>query len=263
MERNYDVSAHNSNNNNEYVYEDPSHLSTEDEFLTEEDEQALQEAFVFIPTAKNVWTNTNDVAPIASIIKVKRINKIQVDRPLVCPLDTGSTGTMIQTRALPPSVVPTISTEKRITTIANGSFDTSKSVELRNIQLPEFVYGCVVGGVETRLFHSPECRYDVIFGRDFLRSAQMKFCFHAKTVDWLGIMLDIKPVNHYMIDDVIDIELQPLGFYKENIVEMCCMINEELEDSEMFQSTEVLDRAYSSVTASVVVSQQTHLTEEE
>ena len=67
-----------------------------------------------------------------------------------------------------------------------------------------------------------------------------------------------------MIDDVIDIGLQPRDFYKEDIMEMCYLtINEELEDSEMFQSTEVLDRAYTSVTAKEVASQQTHLTTEE
>ena len=88
------MSEHNSNNN-EYIYGDPSHLSKEDEFFTEEDEQVLQEAFVFIPTAKAVRSKTSDIAPIA-MVKVKTINKIQVDRPLVCLLNTGSTGTMIQ-----------------------------------------------------------------------------------------------------------------------------------------------------------------------
>ena len=107
MECNYDASVHNSNNN-EYIYGDPSHLSMEDEFLTEEDEQMLQEAFVFIPIAKAVSSKTSDMAPIA-MVKVKTINKIQVTSPLICLLDTGSTGTMIQSRALPPGVVPTIS----------------------------------------------------------------------------------------------------------------------------------------------------------
>ena len=46
MECNYDhVSAHNSNNNNEYIYADPSQVSAEDDFLNEEDDQALDESF--------------------------------------------------------------------------------------------------------------------------------------------------------------------------------------------------------------------------
>ena len=141
------------------------------EFLTEEDEQDLQEVFMFVPTAKAVRSKTRDVALI-TMVKVKTTNKIHVARPLVCLLNTDSKGTMMQTRDLSPGVVPTISPEKRITTTANGSFDTSKSVELRNIQLPKFVNGrVVVGCVEARLFHSPECRYDIIFGGDFLTSA--------------------------------------------------------------------------------------------
>ena len=108
MKYNYNVSPHNSNNNNKYIYGNPLHLSKEDELCTEEDEQVLCESFVFIPIAKAVWSKTSDVAPIA-MVKVKTINKIRVDRPLVCLLDTGSTGTMIQARALPPGVVPNIS----------------------------------------------------------------------------------------------------------------------------------------------------------
>ena len=75
----------------------------------------------------------------------------------------------------------------------------------RNIQLLEFVNDRVVGRVEARLFHSPECRYDIIFGRDFLWSANMKFCFHTNTINWLGVTLDMKPVDCYMISNVIDI----------------------------------------------------------
>ena len=62
-----------------------------DAMLTEEDEQALHEAFVFIPTVKTVRFKTSDVAPIA-MVKVKTINKIQVAMPLVCLLDSSSTG---------------------------------------------------------------------------------------------------------------------------------------------------------------------------
>ena len=76
MEYNYDVSTHNSsNNNNAYIYGDPSHLSMEDEHLTKRDEHALQEVFVFIPTSRTVRFKPSDVAPIV-MVKVKTINKI-------------------------------------------------------------------------------------------------------------------------------------------------------------------------------------------
>ena len=58
----------------------------------------------------------------------------------------------------------------------------------------------------------------------------MKLCFHTNTVYWLGVKLDMKPVDPYTIDDGSDIGVQPRGFYKENIIEMCCLINEEVQD---------------------------------
>ena len=139
-----------------------------------------------------------------------------VDMPLVCLLDTCSMGTTIQTRALSPCIVENISSDKRIATTETSPSDTSRSMELQNIQLPEFVNIRVVG-VEARLFHSPECRDGIIFGRDFLQASKMKFCFYTNTVNWLGVTLDTKQVDHYMIDDAIVIGLQPRGSYKENI----------------------------------------------
>ena len=106
-------------------------------------------------------------------------------------------------------------------------------MELHNIQLPEFVNGKVVGGVEARRFNSPECRYNITFGRGFLRSAQTKFFFHTNTEDWLGVKLNMKLVDHYMNDDAVDIGQHPRSFYKENIMEMCYLINEEVEYTEM------------------------------
>ena len=139
----------------------------------------------------------------------------------------------------------------------------TRSVEFWNIQLPEFVNGKVGGGREARFCHSPECRNNITFRRDFLQASQMKFCFHTNTVKWLGVKLDIKSVDRYMIDDAIDNGLKLRRFYNKNIKKMHCSINkEELEDSE-FQLTQVLDRTYSSVTAKEVRSQQTRLNKEE
>ena len=83
--------------------------------------------------------------------------------------------------------------------------------------------------------------------------------FRRNTINWLGVTLDMKPVDHYMIDDVNNIGLQPRGFYKVIIKQMCYSIDEELEDSELFQSVEVFDRAYNSVIPKDMASQQTHL----
>ena len=84
---------------------------------------------------------------------------------------------------LSPGAQQKISKEKKITTTINGTFDTLLSVNLSDISLPEFVNGRTVDGVEARLFDSHTCRYDIIFGRDFLQKTNMKFCFKRNIVE--------------------------------------------------------------------------------
>ena len=73
MQCNHEVSIYNSNSNkDDYIYGDPSHLSTEDELLMEEENQAFQEIFVFIQTSKTDWFKTSNVDSI-TMIKVKPI----------------------------------------------------------------------------------------------------------------------------------------------------------------------------------------------
>ena len=118
-----------------------------------------------------------DVAPIC-IVKVRIISGVLLDKPLLCFLDTGSTNTMIQRKALSRGCNPMQSKRAVITTTANGRFDTSHSVCLKSITLLEFSNGRVVDGVkEARVFDSPHFRYNIIFGRDFLCSTKMRFCF--------------------------------------------------------------------------------------
>ena len=54
----------------------------------------------------------------------------------------------------------------------------------------------------------------------------------------------MKPVDHYMTNDVIVIVigLQLRVLYKENILEMCYAIIKDLDEFEMFESTKVLYR---------------------
>ena len=65
-----------------------------------------------------------------------------------------------------------ISKEKKITTTINVTFDTSLSVNLSDISLPEFVNGPTVDGVDARLFDNHTCRSDILFERDFFAKKQ-------------------------------------------------------------------------------------------
>lgn len=84
--------------------------------------------------------------------------------------------TMVQWEVLPAGCVPMKSNMKLVTITANGTFNTLMSISLRDIAIPEFVNRRIVDGVPgVRMFNKPLCRYDIIFGRDFLRAAGMKF----------------------------------------------------------------------------------------
>ena len=101
-------------------------------------------------------TSTNqrkpDLSP-AILMKIKKIQGRSLGRPLIALCDSGSTGTMINSDALPFGTVPNQAIHKQLTTTACGSFDSSMSVLLEDIQLPEFVNGRHIRGVQASLFH--------------------------------------------------------------------------------------------------------------
>ena len=147
------------NKNDEYAFDEGYALTDDDHYDIEE----LNESFYF-PAPKTVCKKSNDVAPIC-IVKVRTIGGVLMDKPLLCLLDTGSTTTMIQRRALPKGCNPMQYKRAVITMTANGRFDTSHSVCLKSIILLEFVNGREVDDVkEARLFDSPHCWYNIIFG---------------------------------------------------------------------------------------------------
>ena len=84
------------------------------------------------PTPKKVYVHNPDLAPITLLVCDMIQNKA-VERPLVILLDGGSSGSLINKRAIPQGAVPSKSTKSHITTTASGSFDTSLTVSLKNI----------------------------------------------------------------------------------------------------------------------------------
>ena len=98
---------------NEGVHSDFIFEETYDEhtvpimYTEEEDNQIMNEMheMMFIPTPKQQNKMNKDVAPVC-IVKIQYIGGVRLDRPLICLLDTGSTGTMVQQRCLPPILEP-------------------------------------------------------------------------------------------------------------------------------------------------------------
>ena len=63
---------------------------------------------------------------------------------------------------------------------------------MEHIQLPEFVNGRSIEGLQTNVFHSPSCPYDVILGTDFLQAIGMKFDYQHDVVH-----INIKTIVYY------------------------------------------------------------------
>ena len=112
-------------------------------------------------------------------------------------------------RVIPPGATPTQSKRKQITTAASGAFDTSLSVELTNVKLPEFSNGRKIDFVNTRIFDAPNCQYDIILGRDFLRLAGIAMSWATDSIRWIDRSINMKDPHHYdqmmmMTEDNID-----------------------------------------------------------
>ena len=141
----------NNNNNNNIDIKDVNMLDSSDDEdeveldykMSDEDYNSYYHNELFIeynspPSPKRV--HNPDLAPITLLV----CNTIQGhagERPLVALLDGGSSGSLINKRAIPKGAGTTKSNRSHITTTNVGSFDTSLTVGVKNICLPELSNG--------------------------------------------------------------------------------------------------------------------------
>ena len=184
-------------------------------------------------------------------MQVKTVQQKELGRPFIILYDSGSDGILINTRAVPLGATPTFSANKQITTMANGTFDTPRSVWLDQIRLPEFTNSRCIKGVQAKLFDSSTCRYDVILGRDFLRAAGIRLCFNTGNVQWMDRIMQMETVSFY--------EAQGLYADFEDF--------EEEEDRELLsaEGRQIywICRAYQKVSPQECAEAQSHLSAEE
>lgn len=106
------------------------------------------------------------------------------------------------------------------------------------------------------MFDSLMCRYDIIFGRDFLSLAGFWFMFNNGTVEWMGAKIYMKPPDYFnretmMVDQAL---------FLEWLDKMFLMVSKDDENSELFEASQMMQsHAYSAVTTEEVVRQQDHL----
>ena len=216
-------------------------------------DQWIDSSGVFANLSTESLKRGDDVAPI-SILLCKAIQKNHSEKPLVTLFDGGSSSTLLNERALPRGATPHVAERKQLTTTASGTFDTSRTVHLTDIRLPEFSNGRRLEGMVCRLFNSPTCQYDIILGRDFLRYAGIECSYIENSITWLGRTIEMKHPHHYSrtIGNRIETKYQPTD---EQL--------SELEDEELFAVlgvTDIKERAYREVTPTECADAQSHMT---
>ena len=91
---------------------------------------------------------------------------------------------MIKLTSLRHGASATPSAPKRTTT-TNGVFASNAHVVLTEVKFPEFGNSCI-DTVTVDVFNSPTCRYDLIIGRDILKTMGATIDFQRQIIHWLG-----------------------------------------------------------------------------
>ena len=148
-----------------------------------------------IPTPKTIVPKRIDLVP-TTLAACRTIQNQESKRVLTVLLDSGASHTVIHSSCLPVGATPVVMTEKRKLETIAGSFDSTRSVFLRDIVLPEFDKTRHVDGVGAFVFDTP-CRYNMILGRDFLSKAGIKLDFQFGVIQWMESMIPMKEISHW------------------------------------------------------------------
>ena len=231
-------------------YEEESFLIDECHLIYEGE----NEVSYMVPTPKGGTPRNRSLTPI-TIAMVKTIGTLKSRVLLKCLLDTGSSTTMIHRRALPSKIMPVpLQRTKTVNTLA-GEMTAEHMVILRDIRLPEFDKNRRIA--ETRaLVFDKECRYDIIFGADFLTRIGVKFNFDEGTMEWFENILQMR---------------EPWDMKNEEFLAMAdsAQVQTELEDEygdeflENYLAAPILDAKYERTTIQEVISEQKHLNDEQ
>ena len=119
----------------------------------------------------------------ATIAVANTIGAVKSRKFLKVLLDSGSVTTLINKSALPKGVQgKTLNQSKGMNTLA-GKMTVNTMVKLRDLRLPEFNKNMSIESNNALVFDTP-CRYDIIFGTDFLNKVGMKINFEDSVVEW-------------------------------------------------------------------------------
>ena len=198
-----------------------------------------------LPKCKRTATETP-----TTICTAKTIGSVRSHKILRILLDSGSRKTLIKRSALPRGTKPKkLSTTKTLTTLA-GNVAAAEIVTLRDIRLPEFDKNRRIEEQKALVFDAP-CRYDIIFGTDFLTKVGININYETGFMEWYECILPLR---------------DPFTIDKESYQDMEDAMHVQTEDELLGEdwldnyATEILDAKYNKTDVNDVVKQQSHLT---
>ena len=137
---------------------------------------------------------------------------------------------------------------------------------MEDVQMMEFTNSRHVRGIGASVFDSPTCPYDIILGRDFLRSIGLMIDFQTDTIVWLDERIDMKSINSVRNKLTMDdIGPQPDDRFFQQYLQETYFSLEEAEDDFMLDdewdnyASEILGRKYGRVLPRDVAAEQHHL----
>ena len=122
-------------------------------------------------------------------------------------------------------------------------------VTLRDIRLPEFNKNRRISEQEALVFDA-KCRYDIIFGTDFLAKVGINISYETGFMEWYECVLPLR--DPHTLDSQT---------YKDMEEAMFVQIDDDILGKDWLDSfaTEILDAKYNKTDVREVVNQQTHL----
>ncbi len=141
--------------------------------------------------------------------------------------------------------------EHQIHTLA-GTCSTKQMVVMRKIRLPEF-YKIDVVEEQKALVFDGLCKYDVIFGADFLSKTGIDIKYSLRFIEWFDNELPMRNPRH--LDDkeylamaeVLEVQREAEQLFGMDWYELTCYISE------------ILDAKYGEVSTDDTINQLTHL----
>ncbi len=120
-----------------------------------------------------------------SIAIVDTISSVRSRTLLKVLSDPGSTSTLISQKCLPRHCKPcAITNEHKIHTLT-GTCSTKQMVVMRKVILPELDKNWVVEEQKTLVFDW-QCKYEVIFGTDFLSKTDIDIKYSSEIIEWFN-----------------------------------------------------------------------------